>query len=61
MRRRGIDTRAPSDPVLYGLLSVLAVVAILLLLTMWLYPVLLAPSCQPVFPELQLPTLGVQP
>jgi hypothetical protein len=26
---------------------------------MLVYPLVLAPSCEPVFPDLQLPTLGV--
>jgi hypothetical protein len=41
------------------LLIVLVVVGILLMLVMLVYPILLAPSCEPVFPDLQLPTLGV--
>jgi hypothetical protein len=48
------------DPLMYGLLSVLAVIGVLILATMWLYPILLGPSCEPVFPDLQLPTLGGQ-
>jgi hypothetical protein len=40
------------------LLAVCGVLMILLLATMWLYPILLAPSCEPVFPDLQLPTMS---
>jgi hypothetical protein len=55
-----MGTRAPSDPFMYGLLSVLVVVGILLLITMWLMRVQFTVGCEPVFPDLQLPTLGVE-
>jgi len=35
-----------------------AVLMVLLIIVMLVYPILLAPSCEPVFPDLQLPTLG---
>jgi hypothetical protein len=60
VKRRGTSS-GPADPVMYGLLALVGVVGILLLLVMLAYPILLAPSCQPVFPDLQLPTLGVAP
>lgn len=50
--------RARWDIVVW-LLVVIGVVSILLLAVMLVYPILLAPSCEPVFPDLQLPTLGV--
>lgn|GEM_PF-6086325 len=50
--------RAQRDGLLYGLLATLVVVGVLLLLTMWVYPLLL-PVCEPAFPEFQLPTIGL--
>jgi hypothetical protein len=59
MTRRGFRSPAPADPFMYGLLATLAVVGILLLIVMLVYPILLAPSCEPAFPDIQLPTLGL--
>lgn len=56
-----MGSRAPGDPFMYGLLSLIGVIGILLLIVMLAYPILLAPSCQPVFPDLQLPTLSDVP
>jgi hypothetical protein len=41
------------------LLASCAVLMILLMIVMLVYPILLTPSCEPMFPDLQLPTLGV--
>jgi hypothetical protein len=60
VRGRGLRSPAPGDPLMYGLLSVLVVLAILLLITMWLMRVQFSVGCEPVFPDLQLPTLGVE-
>jgi hypothetical protein len=43
------------------LLASCGVLMILLLIVMLVYPILFAPSCEPVFPDLQLPTLGLEP
>lgn len=52
--------RARWDIVVW-LLAVIGVVGILILAVMLVYPILLAPSCEPLFSDLQLPTLGIEP
>jgi hypothetical protein len=56
--RRGFRSQTPADPFMYGLLATLAVVGILLLLTLWIMRVQFTVGCEPVFPDLQLPTLS---
>jgi hypothetical protein len=58
MIRRGLRSPAPGDPFMYGLLATLAVVGILLLITLWIMRVQFTVGCEPVFPEIQLPTLS---